>query len=328
MKKQQTTSEKESRQKERTAELDVKFIDLKRDFAFKWTFGTEGHEELLLMLVDSLLPEKHIRKVSLGTQEQEPDREDAQGGIFDIYCETDDGSSLTIEMQVCPKKDFNDRMVFYSSFPIRNRVGQGAVLDYRLSMKDSEIREKHLSSVRYKLPPIYVIGIVDFELFGLGKSDRIIRHFSIREDEGDKDKFTDSIHYVTVELPKFHKSKAELKSKQDYMLYAITNMKEMEEIPEEFLGKGFDKLFEVCRFASMSEDMQMNYVRHMMAKWDREDELATAIMDGEAKGIAKGRAEGEAIGKAQTAKAMKNKDMDPALISELTGLTLEQIQAL
>ena len=112
------------------------------------------------------------------------------------------------------------------------------------------------------------------------------------------------------------------------MLYAITNMKEMEEIPEEFLGKGFDKLFEVCRFASMSEDMQMNYVRHMMAKWDREDELATAIMDGEAKGIAKGRAEGEAIGKAQTAKAMKNKDMDPALISELTGLTLEQIQAL
>ena len=110
------------------------------------------------------LPEKHIRKVSLGTQEQEPDREDAQGGIFDI------------------------------------------------------------------------------ELFGLGKSDRIIRHFSIREDEGDKDQFTDSIHYVTVELPKFHKSKAELKSKQDYMLYAITNMKEMEEIPEEFLGKGFDKI--------------------------------------------------------------------------------------
>ena len=59
---------------------------------------------------------------------------------------------------------------------------------------------------------------------------------------------------------------------------------------------------------------------------------ATAIMDGEAKGIAKGRAEGlaegEAIGKAQTAKAMKNKEMDPALISELTSLTLEQIQAL
>ena len=55
-------------------------------------------------------------------------------------------------------------------------------------------------------------------------------------------------------------------------------------------------------------------------------------MDGEAKGIAKGRAEGlaegEAIGKAQTAKAMKNKEMDPALISELTSLTLEQIQAL
>ena len=78
------------------------------------------------MLVDSILPEKHIRSVMLGPQEQEPDREDAQTGIYDIHCETDDGSSLTIEMQVCPQTDFNDRMVFYSSFPFRNRVGKGS----------------------------------------------------------------------------------------------------------------------------------------------------------------------------------------------------------
>jgi len=89
MKKNETMTEKESRQQLIAAELDVKFIDLKRDFAFKWMFGTEGHEELLLMLVDSLLPEKHIRSVRLGTQEQEPDREDAQGGIYDIHCETE-----------------------------------------------------------------------------------------------------------------------------------------------------------------------------------------------------------------------------------------------
>ena len=106
----------------------------------------------------------------------------------------------------------------------------------------------------------------------------------------------------------------------------------MEEIPEEFIDKGFDNLFEVCSFAGMSEDMQMKYVRHMMAEWDREGQLATAIMDGEERGEAKGLAEGLAKGRAEekalTASNMKKKGLDPELISDITGLTLEQIQSL
>ena len=307
MKQNETMSEKELRQAISAAEFNVTFIDLKRDFAFKWAFGTEGHEDLLLMLVDSILPEKHIQSVSLGAQEQEPDREDAQSGIYDIYCETDDGSSLTIEMQVCPQMDFNDRMVFYSSFPIRNRVGKGS-------------NEKYSSQTRYKLPPIYMIGILDFELSGIGQNDKTIRHFSIREDDGDNEQFTDSIHFVTVELPKFQKSCSELYSKQDYMLYAIKNTGQMKERPQEFMGKGFDKLFEVCSFASMTEEMQMKYVRKVMAQWDRESQLATAIMTGEARGEAKGIY--------NTAKAMKTEGIPIDVISKCTGLSIEEIATL
>ena len=85
MKKQTIEREKKSRSVD-TAELDLTFIDLKRDFALKYAFGTEGNEDLLLMLVDSILPEKHIRSVTLGAQEQQPDREEARSGIYDIYC--------------------------------------------------------------------------------------------------------------------------------------------------------------------------------------------------------------------------------------------------
>ena len=42
MKKQQPVSENESRLLKMAAELGITFIDLKRDFAFKWTFGTQG----------------------------------------------------------------------------------------------------------------------------------------------------------------------------------------------------------------------------------------------------------------------------------------------
>ena len=85
-------------------------------------------------------------------------------------------------------------------------------------------------------------------------------------------------------------------------------------------------------FAHMNEDMQMKYVRQMMAEWDRESQLATAIMHGEergeAKGLAKGLAKGRAEGIAETAKAMKEKGLDLSLISEITGLTAEQIKEL
>ena len=94
----------------------------------------------------------------------------------------------------------------------------------------------------------------------------------------------------------------------------------MKGMPKEFHGKGLDKFFETCMFAHMNEDMQMKYVRQMMAEWDRESQLATAIMHGEEKGRAKE--------KAKTAKAMKEKGMELSLISEITGLTAEQIKEL
>lgn len=99
-------------------------------------------------------------------------------------------------------------------------------------------------------------------------------------------------------------------------------------MPKEFLGKGLDKFFETCMFAHMNEDMQMKYVRQMMAEWDRESQLATAIMHGEERGEARGLAKGRAEEKAKTAKSMKEKGMELSLISEITGLSAEQIKAI
>lgn len=319
MKNEKIIREKQLQPRTETAELENTFlIDLKRDFAFKWAFGTPGHEDLLLLLLNGLMPEKRIKSVTLGPQDQKSDREDAQGGIVDILCDTDDGSTLTIEMQVCPHKDFNDRMVFYSSYPIRNRIGQGTVIENGMRMYS-----------KYKLPPIYTIGILDFELEGVSKSNRIIRHFSIREDEDDQGPFTDSIHYITVELPKFKKGVSNLTTTQDFMLYLIQNSGDMKEIPKEFVGKGFDKLLETCKFANMTEEEQMTYVRRMKVEWDRENQLNYAESRGEARGMAQGLAQGLAQGREQerlkTARAMKARGMEVSVIADITGLTPEQI---
>ena len=305
LKEKQTTSENESQTRKEAAGLEITFIDLKIDYAFKWAFGTPGHEDDLLLLLHALMPEKHIKTVHLGPQEQKSDRKDARSGIFDIQCETDDGSKLTLEMQLCGQADFNDRMVFYSSFPIRNHVGSGVVI------KDGE--PQHF---RYKLPPIYTIGILNFELEGVRKSDRIIRYFSIREDEDGNGQFTDSIHYVTVEMPKFKKELSNLKTTQDFMLFLIQNSGTMTEVPKEFQGKGFDKFLERCKFANMTEIEQREYISHMKAEWDREGQLDYAESRGEAKGVEK------------TARAMKARGMEVSVIAGITGLTPEQIESL
>ena len=309
MKEEQTTSENESQTRNEAAGLEITFIDLKIDYAFKWAFGTPGHEDDLLLLLHALMPEKHIKTVHLGPQEQKSDRKDARSGIFDIQCETDDGSKLTIEMQLCGQADFNDRMVFYSSFPIRNHVGSGVVI------KDGELQH-----FRYKLPPIYTIGILNFELEGVRKSDRIIRYFSIREDEDGNGQFTDSIHYVTVEMPKFRKELSNLKTTQDFMLFLIQNSGTMTEVPKEFQGKGFDKFLERCKFANMTELEQREYISHMKAEWDREGQLDYAESRGEARGREEERY--------KNAKILKAEGVSINIISKSTGLTPEQIEAL
>ena len=99
-----------------------------------------------------------------------------------------------------------------------------------------------------------------------------------------------------------------------------------------FQGKGLDKLLETCMFANMNEDLQMTYVRRMMADWDRKGQLATAKMQGLEEGRAKGRAEGRAEGREQErlkmARAMKAHGMDASVIADITALTLEQIEEL
>ena len=310
-------SEKESQTRKEAAGLEITFIDLKNDYAFKWAFGTPGHEEDLLLLLRALMPDKHIKSVHLGPQEQKSDRKDAQNGIFDIQCDIDDGSKLVIEMQVCPQADFNDRMVFYSSFPIRDHVGSGVM-----------IRNGEPQRSRYKLPPIYTIGILNFELEGVPSSDRVIRHFSIREDEDGNGQFTDSIHYITVELPKFKKEVSKLTTTQDFMLYLIKNSREMKEIPKEFVGKGFDKLLETCKFANMTEIEQREYISHLKAEWDREGQLGYAEARGREEGREQGREQGREEERLKTARAMKARGMEVSVIADITGLTPEQIESL
>ena len=71
---------------------------------------------------------------------------------------------------------------------------------------------------------------------------------------------------------------------------------------------------EVTEIMTIEEEMKVRY--------------SYGYKDGESAGIEKGRSEGAAQEKREIAKAMKEKSMPPAEISELTGLTAEEVEAL
>lgn len=306
------------------ASQEIFLIDLKIDYCFKLIFGTEGNEDLLLILVNYLLPEKHIKSVRLGPQEQKGEYEKSRDCIFDVYCTTDDGSKLVIEIQRNKKNDFAKRMVYYSGFPIRSQVQSGAkVYDYN---------------------SVYVIGILDFLLPSEMATNNMINTFTFRNDMEHDIQFTPSSILVTVELPKYRKALSEVETLGEKLMYCIRHQESFTEIPEELQCPELEKLFGISNFASLSENQQNMYMREFKEMLDRQSELNTAETNGIEKGIAEGRAEGRAEGQAEgrakgleegreaerlrTAKEMKAKHFPIDVIAEITTLSAEQIELL
>ena len=85
-----------------------------------------------------------------------------------------------------------------------------------------------------------------------------------------------------------------------------------------------------------SRDQRLAYIVDMMEFWDEEEisgrREEAALAKGEAKGRAEGRAEGEAKGRAEgraeTARNLLRMGLAPSQISEATGLSLDEIEAL
>ena len=319
----------------RANRIGIKYIDLRYDFAFKTIFGTPGNEDLLLMLVNAILPEKRIISVELGPQEQLGDSYESKRVIYDIRCKTEYGP-MTIEMQFGEREEFSHRMVYYASRAVSNSVRKG--------------------TDDYTLPEIYVIGIANYILPEVAPNGNIINKYALINRADGKTLLNNTLNFVTVELPKFIKDEENLNDWTDIMIYLIKNMGLLKARPEKLADKNLDKLFERSMFANMETEAQRRYLDEMMweidqrARWKYArkkaiaEGLAKGHAEGHAEGLAKGHAEGHAKGHAEglakghaeglaeamekTAKVMKAKNYDISEIIAITGLTEEQIASL
>lgn len=279
-----------------------KYINPHTDFGFKRLFGSEFNKELLISFLNALFHgEQTVSDITYLNSEQLGDRLDARRAVFDVFCENEKGEKFIVEMQNIYQEFFKDRTIYYSTFPIREQAKRGGDWDFHLN-------------------PVYTIGLLNFN-FAEGLQDAHRWHHEVKLMEVDtKEVFYDKLTYVYVEIPKFDKKEDELVSMYDKWMYVLRNLSSLMQRPAALQERVFTRLFEQAEIAKFNPQELRSYEDSVNAYRD----IVNAINTAEKKKFAEGMAEGVA----KVARAMLNKGMDIATVSELTGLTQEQLDSI
>ena len=128
--------------------------------------------------------------------------------------------------------------------------------------------------------------------------------------------------FLYLEMPKFNKKIEELETRFEKWMYVLKNLKRLDRLPEKLREKVFEKIFSVAEIAKLTKEEYNQYVDSLKTYRDWKNSIDTARDEGEVKG----KAEGKAEEKLEIAKKLKNRGMSFDQISEITNLSLEDIE--
>ena len=314
------------------------FINPFTDFGFKRIFGQEINKDLTIDFLNLLLDgERHITDLTINNPEMQPETEAERLVVFDLYCESDDGTQFIVEMQAARQNFFLDRSLYYQSRAI---VAQG---------------EKGKDWC-YDLQPVYGIFFMDFtisECSGL-RTDVALMNMNTNK------VFNPKLRQIYLEMPRFTKEANECENDFERWLYLIKNMKMLKRMPFKAQRAVWDKLLEVADVASLNKDEKALYDRALKNYRDYHSIMETAQMDGHKAGwkegheaglkagLKEGREEGHKEGleeglkqglqegmikgelkkQMEIAQKLKNMGLSISAIQKSTGLSKEEIQQL
>lgn len=277
------------------------YVDLLNDLGFKHVFGRDANKEILMAFLNEIIKDREIIDLEHINNEQIPFDMENKKSVFDLYCKTQDGSRIVVELQNKGQRDFVDRTIYYSGFPVQSQVEKG--------------------NTKYTFSAVYVISILNFNLKELSGATDVVSYCRLQEINSNitiSKKYT----FIFIELPKFTKNLEEISPNgiQDGFFYCFKNMKHLEEQPQELEHKIWDQLFNAALYARMNEQEKLAYIKDMNTARDIRNQIEYAREEGIEEGMEKS--------KAAIAKSMKVDGMDLQIISKYTGLSVEEIEKL
>ena len=302
------------------------FADITADPIFKKIFGTKKYEEACKGLLKSFFPQLDIREITYLDKEIPGESISDRDSIVDVVCHTGDGRKILIEMQNTRQEYFLDRVVYYSSLLITNQA--------------------RLGDWDYHIDEVYTLSFINFRPVKSDPDGHMEqRHYVCRELSSDH-KLSASPEYIFLNLWDFKKTDKEVHTYPEKWLYLLKNAPFFKQIPDILKGDdAFGAALDGAKRAKFTREENSTYERYMMNARDivnakrfaakegreegraegREEGFAEGRAEGLAKGMAEGMAKGMAEGLMEVARKMKERGMSVGEITDITGLSDEQI---
>ena len=293
------------------------YINPFTDFGFKKLFGEEPNKELLISLLNTLLPDHHqIEDLEYTRNEQQGSSQLDRKAIFDLSCTSPTGERFIVELQKAKQNYFKDRSVYYATFPVQEQAKRG---DWD-----------------FKLSAVYTVGILDFtfEEDRQENNKEVLHTVQLKNQHGDV--FYDKLTFIYLTLPNFTKQADELHTMQDKWFYAFKHLHELDHIPAALQERVFKHLFKAAQIAQFEPKEREAYENSLKYYRDLKNVTDTAheagIEEGFEQGLERGREEGLEQGlekgRQDVAKKMLQSGLSIEQIAELTGLTEPQVRTL
>ena len=309
-------------------------IEVKKlsDLFARYLLGKNGNEDLLENLVNATLSDfnfEEVKDLEIIDPFNLSENIELKESIIDVKAKTKDNKTVIIEFQLCGNMNFLDRIFYYISKNIVNELHEGG--DYQEVQK------------------IISINLLDFNL-NFGDDGKPHRCFKLIDTENQNISL-DYIQMHLIEVQRFidilEKSTIEELKKNKLLtwmkFFTSNNLELIEKELKEANPIMTKAIEEYKRFTSDDKLMRAYAARDaflvgqkFMLSREREEGIKEGIEKGKLEGIKEGKLEGIKEGKLEgikernytIAKNLKKSGLDTKFISEITGLSIEEVRNL
>ena len=291
------------------------------DWAIKKMLRHKANFDILEGFLSELLSD-NIKIKQILDSESNKETENDKHNRVDILVENGKNELVIIEVQNSKEYDYLHRILFGTSKAITEHIKEGE--PYSNIKKIISITIAYFDLGQGK---DYVYhGTTSFK--GIHKGDLLDLSTKQKEIYNKQNLAQIFPEYWLIKVSKFGNK---VKNKLDEWIYFLKNS----EVREDFTAQGLAQAKERLDEIKMSETERKAYQRYLKSLRDIASEQHTKMVDAQAaideaekKGELRGKMEGELKGKIEIAKKMKDKGFSFAAISDITGLSEEEIEKL